>query len=66
MSTFQTDDKKLKSIIISGDLHYRFKIFCKGKSLKIGAVIEDLMALYLHDSKTLQKMIDEEKEKSII
>lgn len=64
MSTFDSRDKKSKSVIINGDLHHHFKIFCKGKSLKIGAVIEDLMTVYLHDPKTLQKLIDENKEKS--
>ncbi len=39
---------KSKSVIINGDVHGKFKIFCKGKSLKIGGVIEDLIRLYLH------------------
>jgi hypothetical protein len=36
---------------------------CKGKSMKIGAVIEDLIQLYLNNPKGIQKMIDEFKEK---
>ncbi len=56
---------KAKSIIVDGDLHNRFKILCKGKSMKIGGVVENLMKLYLEDPKTVQKMIDESKEKKI-
>jgi len=54
---------KPKSIIIDGGLHNRFKILCKGKSLKIGGVIEDLINLYLSNPRDLQQMIDEQKEK---
>jgi hypothetical protein len=53
---------KSKSIIVNGALHYDFKILCKGKSLKIGGVVEDLIRLYLHDPKKIQKMIDDSKE----
>jgi hypothetical protein len=56
-------ETKPKSIIIEGDLHNRFKLLCKGKSMKIGAVIEDLIQLYLNNPKEVQKMIDEFKEK---
>jgi hypothetical protein len=55
-------ETKLKSIIIDGDLHYKFKISCKGRSLKIGAVIEDLIRLYLHDPKKMHVMIEESKD----
>jgi hypothetical protein len=55
-------ETKPKSIIIDGDLHNRFKMLCKGKSMKIGGVIEDLISLYLNNPKELQKMIDERKE----
>ena len=55
---------KSKSVIINGDVHGKFKLFCKGKSLKIGGVIEDLIRLYLHDPKRLQKLIDEVKDNS--
>ena len=54
---------KSKSVIIDGDVHSKFKIFCKGKSLKIGGVIEDLIQLYLDNPKQIQKLIDEYKEK---
>ena len=57
------DNNKSKSVIIDGKIHNRFKVFCKGKSLKIGGVIEDLILIYLHEPKILQKMIDEIKEK---
>jgi hypothetical protein len=54
---------KPKSIIIEGNLHNKFKLLCKGKSMKIGAVIEDLIRLYLDNPKNIQKMIDDFKEK---
>lgn len=53
---------KSKSVIINGDIHEEFKIFCKGKSLKIGGMIEDLIKLYLCDPKGIQKLIDEINE----
>jgi len=56
------DETKPKSIIIDGSLHSRFKMFCKGKSMKIGGVIEDLIRVYLNNPKVVQKMIDEHKE----
>jgi len=56
------EETKPKSIIIDGSLHGRFKMLCKGKSMKIGGVIEDLIRIYLNNPKTLQKMIDEHKE----
>ena len=54
---------KPKSIIIDGNLHNRFKALCKGKSLKIGGVIEDLIRVYLNNPKEVQEMINEYKEK---
>lgn len=56
---------KPKSIIIDGDLHYKFKVLCKGRSMKIGAVIEDLIRLYLIKQRDVQKMIDELKENNL-
>jgi hypothetical protein len=56
------NETKPKSIIIDGNLHNRFKVLCKGKSMKIGGVIEDLISLYLKNPKGVQKMIDEHKE----
>ena len=58
-----TDKTKPKSVIIDGEVHNKFKILCKGKSMKIGAVIEDLIKLYLNKQKEIQKMIDDLKEK---
>lgn len=58
-------ENKPKSIIIDGDLHNRFKSLCKGKSLKIGGVIEDLINLYLDDPKSIQRRIDEIKDKKL-
>jgi len=55
---------KPKSVIIDGSLHNRFKLLCKGKSMKIGGVIEDLIGLYLDNYKNMQKMIDEHKERA--
>jgi len=60
--TIGINGTKPKSVIIDGDLHNSFKLLCKGKSMKIGGVIEDLIKLYLYDPKNLQKMIDEIKE----
>jgi hypothetical protein len=54
---------KNKSIIISGDLHERFKIFCRGKSMKIGGVVEDLIELFLEKPREIQNKIDEIKNK---
>lgn len=55
-------ETKSKSIIIEGNLHNRFKLLCKGKSMKIGGLIEDLIRLYLKNPKEMQKMIEEYKE----
>ena len=60
-----SSSSKPKSVIIDGQLHYKFKMLCKGKSMKIGAVIEDLIKLYLTNQKDVQKMIDELKEKEV-
>ena len=59
----RTVSVKPKSVIINGTLHNRLKTLCKGKSMKIGAVIEDLIKLYLDDPKMIQAKIDELKEK---
>ena len=59
-------DTKPKSIIIDGDLHNRFKLLCKGKSMKIGGVIEDLIRLYLNDPKKIQNLIEESKEVPVL
>jgi len=56
------NETKPKSVIIEGKLHYRFKMLCKGKSLKIGGVIEDLIALYLDNPKKIQELIEGIKE----
>lgn len=53
---------KAKSVIINADVHSKLKNFCKGKSLKIGGIIEDLIVLYLKDPKTIEKLIDQNKE----
>jgi hypothetical protein len=47
-----------KSVIISGNLHTDFKVMCKGKNLKIGGLIEDLIRVYLQNPQEVQKMID--------
>lgn len=57
------ENVKSKSVIINGEIHTQFKTFCKGKSLKIGGVIEDLITLYLTDPKRIDKLIEEIKEK---
>lgn len=53
---------KAKSIIINGEIHYKFKMLCKGKNMKIGALMEDLVLLYLDNPKQVQNQIDEMKE----
>jgi hypothetical protein len=60
------NETKPKSIIIDGELHNHFKLFCKGKSMKIGGVIEDLIRLYLREPKETQRKIDEIKEQESI
>ena len=56
---------KPKSVIIEGGLHSRFKLFCKGRSLKIGGVLEDLILIYLDNPKQIQSMIDDSKKNNI-
>jgi hypothetical protein len=56
------EETKPKSIIIDGKLHSQFKMLCKGKSMKIGGVIEDLIRVYLRNPKDVQKIIDAMKE----
>lgn len=56
------NEVKPKSVIIEGGLHNRFKLFCKGRSLKIGGVIEDLISIYLENPKEIQSMIDDSKK----
>jgi len=51
-----------KSIIIDGLLHNRLKLFCKGKSLKIGGIINNLIELYLKQPNEIQRMIEKNKE----
>ena len=57
---------KPKSVIIDGELHGKFKMLCKGKSLKIGGVIEDLISFYLDNPKKVQELIEESKNNLII
>ena len=56
------NEVKPKSIIIEGGLHSRLKLFCKGRSLKIGGVIENLISVYLDNPKEIQSMIDDSKK----
>ena len=62
MTTFSSNGEKPKSIIINGELHSQFKHFCKGKCLKIGGVIEDLIKVYLHDPNAIQHLINVYKD----
>ena len=57
------EETKSKSIIIDADLHYKLKMFCKGKSMKIGGVVEDLIKLYIKNTKGVQNLLDEFNEK---
>ena len=56
------NETKSKSVIIEGNLHNKFKMLCKGKSLKIGGVIEDLITLYINNPKKIQTLIEQSKE----
>ena len=56
------EDTKPKSIIIDGLVHNKLKMFCKSRGLKIGAIIEDLIRLYLSDVKAIQKLIDDNRK----
>lgn len=50
---------KSKSVIIDGDLHYKFKVFCRGKNYKIGGAIQSLIEIYMDNYDVVQKMINE-------
>lgn len=56
------DKSKPKSVIIDGKLHTELKKICKGKKLKIGGVIEDLINLFINNPKEIQSMIEKNKE----
>lgn len=62
MEKKSNNTSKPKSIIIDGQLHSKFKLLCKGKNLKIGAVIEDLIQLFINNPKEVQSMIEKDKE----
>jgi len=64
MEKKSNNELKPKSVIIDGQLHKDFKKLCKGKNLKIGAVIEDLIHLFLNDPKQIQSLIEDDKEKN--
>ncbi len=49
----------MKSILINKELHERFKVFCRGKNLKIGGKVESLVAAYIKDNKKMDKLINE-------
>lgn len=53
---------KQKSIIIDGDMHGKFKNLCKARNMKIGAVTEDLILLYINKRVDVEKMIDSIKK----
>jgi len=55
------EKKQSSSIIIDGEIHEKFKIFCKGKNLKIGGIVEKLIALYMSSYKEITKLIDDSK-----
>lgn len=56
------EKNKNKSIIIDGNLHEKFKVFCRGKNMKIGGVVEDLIQLYLNNYAVVRKLIEENKQ----
>jgi hypothetical protein len=48
----------MKSLIIDESLHYKLKIYCKGKNLKIGGLVENMIKAYLEDPKTFNNLIE--------
>jgi hypothetical protein len=52
----------LKSILIESETHNKLKMLCKGKNLKIGAIVEDLISLYINNPRKIQDMVDEIKK----
>lgn len=48
----------MKSVIIDKDLHYKFKMYCKGKNLKIGGLIEDILKTYIRFPKEFNQLMD--------
>ena len=57
------EEIKSKSVIIKGDLHLKLKNYCKGRSLKIGGVIQDLITAFLKYPREIQELIDRSKVK---
>ena len=54
---------KSKSVIIDGEVHGRFKEYCKNRSLKIGGIIENLIELYLEKPQEVEKLLSEIEKK---
>jgi len=57
------EENKSKSIIIDGNLHQRLKVFCRGRNMKIGGVVEELVTLYLYNPKQIHEMIENFNDK---
>jgi hypothetical protein len=57
------EENKSKSIIIDGVLHHKLKVFCRGKNMKIGGVVEELVKLYLYNPKQVHEMIENYNDK---
>lgn len=58
----ENNKRKSKSIIVNGELHEKFKVFCKGKNMKIGGVVEDLIQQYLSNYDVVRKLLEENKK----
>jgi hypothetical protein len=56
------EDTNPKSIIVDGQTHKKFKVFCRGKSIKIGSITENLIQLYMKIPKEINKLIEENKD----
>ena len=50
-------------IMINKIVHGKFKMFCKGKALKVGLVTEDLIQLFVDEYDTVRKLIETNKSK---
>lgn len=55
------EENKPKSVIISRDIHNEFKNFCRGKNLKIGGVVENLMRYYIDNYSEITKLLEHSK-----
>ena len=51
-----------KSIIITKDVHDKFKVYCKKNNMKLGGLLENLIELFLDNPKEIIKKIEDLKQ----